>query len=387
MGTMALSGTTTWESLFTTIGNQLGVTIEVDDIHPNYLHPDPEELTRRYENIAVMLDAISSSVGQHIVTRYDGSIRSQSWSAARTQIAANTVSGTISAGGDSVTGSQFKTPERVTVTFPKWRDCLTAPNDLYALTNAASPATAPNGYTRGAAKVIHSTCFADFSTRSVFIGNAGNVLPLASRITTDYLSWQLYDYHYRFNSVKNWIPNGYDDYVEFCYGAHQGGDYRAYTKVVSRPANLEVEEQLSQVVSKPNCHESIAAMVPCGEEIEAIDESGKPGVNNDCCLFRLLPVNPANLALGYHLSSVLDSDGKQLRAKVFNIHDSPIESNQPPDEFYFLVHPDDDGNWLAEQSTSGSSGGTTPAPTTSTTSTSSTTPQPGTTCVGSCKWI
>jgi len=65
-----------WTSLFASLATQLGVTITVDTIDQDYLEPDHIVLNRKYDNAAVILDAVASSVNQRIVRQLDGTVRS-----------------------------------------------------------------------------------------------------------------------------------------------------------------------------------------------------------------------------------------------------------------------------------------------------------------------
>lgn len=82
------AGTTSWATLYASIGTALGVTITADDVAAAYLEP-PVELVSRYEALPVLLDAVAYSVGQRVVRDADGTVRALSASSSRTRETTN----------------------------------------------------------------------------------------------------------------------------------------------------------------------------------------------------------------------------------------------------------------------------------------------------------
>ncbi len=81
---------------------------------------------------------------------------------------------------------------------------------------------------------------------------------------------------------------------------------------------------------------ALCAVPPCGEGIPASGE--QPGANV-CCLF--------TIAAGT-LVPVLDEEGAQLRATVYNVREMAIPPLEPPNERYLLVYADPSGRWVCE---------------------------------------
>lgn len=88
-GVVAINeGTTTWESLYSSIGSMLGVTITVDTVPSTYLKPT-DAVNGYYEAVPELLDAVAHSIGQRIVRKRDGTVIAQNVSNARTSVNAN----------------------------------------------------------------------------------------------------------------------------------------------------------------------------------------------------------------------------------------------------------------------------------------------------------
>lgn len=92
-------GTTTWANLYSSIATILGVAITTDAIDADYLKPSAS-MAARYEALPLVLDAIAYNLGQRIVRKLDGTVKSLNYTASRTVLDTNVATaGIIQAGG------------------------------------------------------------------------------------------------------------------------------------------------------------------------------------------------------------------------------------------------------------------------------------------------
>jgi hypothetical protein len=251
-GTLAVTNTTQWEDVYSTLQSQLGVTIAVDSIPGQYQQPDIQELSRKYENAAVLLDAVAHSCGQRIVRQPDGTVSAVNTTTSNVAQTLNLSAGWLMMGGASDgLNSPSITPESVLVTFQKWRECAVDPTgDKYTVSK-----NAPGESQTGTVKVIHSTAFADFTLKSMVADNASDCDALATQISTDYYAWLAHQHDFSFVSIQPWKLTGFDDHAEWCFGRSctdvLENNYQAYTRVQSRPYNFGDEEQLQQFEGMP----------------------------------------------------------------------------------------------------------------------------------------
>lgn len=251
-GNLVIDEFSVWSDLYDLIGTQLGITIDWDLPDEDYQFPDIRELTRRYQNAAVLLDAVAHSVGQRIIVLIDGRVYAAGTEQTQADLAENFSEYQLIMGDKIELNPNAVIPEKVVVTFVKWRECQADPNgDRYAIT-----VNNPDGGGSYMKKVIHSTAFADFTTKSGVPDNQTDCQTLANVIARDY--WALMTkrdfaraHDLTIPSLFNWIPTAYDDHIEFCFGAIANGRYQAYTRVQSISANFGVEEQLSQFEEMP----------------------------------------------------------------------------------------------------------------------------------------
>lgn len=285
---------TDWDQAYDALETALGITISHSAVASDYHTLDPDEFLRRYENAAVLLDAVAHSVGHRIVRQIDGAVISMDWSASVSNFAA---SGILLAGGnfgtyqhDAVKAAQVK------VVFRKWRcNQIDIDGEVHVVTkNATDYGTAG---TSGAVKTIHTTAYADFTLEASDPDNNTDVVALANQIAADYYAGHGKRYDYVFAGISAWYFTGFDNYAEFCLGRlhcidevlrateisdSKGGEdtryalepkgrYQAYTRVCSQPDNFGVEEQLSQFYNLPadDCCCWLPFRNDSGEEVPA----------------------------------------------------------------------------------------------------------------------
>lgn len=229
-GLLEVNSETTWEEVYDHIAEAMEETILYDAIAPGYVRPNPLEVTRRYENAGMMLDAVAHSVGQRIVYGTDGVVRAQDTATATTLNTLNQsliLERGLSAGGRMLQHRQGIYPESVRTVFPvKVDDEFLPDGEVYPrtvdATQEAASAVAQWGYIPGAVKVIHTTAPAIFSSGDSLedIGNGtatpqndGAVTMLANAIARDFYGWLAEQYDQSGVGFLPWTPTGFDDYI------------------------------------------------------------------------------------------------------------------------------------------------------------------------------
>lgn len=254
-GDWPVESTTTWADMFTALSLELGETVAYDEISTCYLKPDPTELTRRYYNPAVLLDAVSSCIGQRIVRLLDGTVKSVNAESAESEIASNLDQDSVSEPWSTIAGDDFSdnaagTPKTVRVTFPKYSsDAATyVDGERYYIDkdNHNSLIGVPDD-TR---KLIRCSAKADFSSGGSLPSNWQELDNLACWIAYDFYRWHGRRFDYTFAGIKTWVPTGFEDAILYEFGRpRDGGGWYAKTRVQSVPAAVGVESQLSQTTN------------------------------------------------------------------------------------------------------------------------------------------
>ena len=268
IGDFGVTTASTWANMFSQLSSQLGVSISSDTAASNYLIPDPEELTRRFDNAGTLLDAVAHSIGQRIVRWPDGTIKSMNWSTSAAQLVDNVESKTPwqqIAGGELDFGP---VPASVNVVCRRFVDHVAIPRKVNTFTEAASAHLTSPATTSGTVKTIHTTAYADFTVAGSGTPDNNTALDnLAEEIASDFYDSTLSAYDRTFVGIKLWDTSGYDDHVLYQFGGeypkpNAAGEYDkwTHTRVQSSPVNFGVEHQLSQdprtgtlaTVLKPN---------------------------------------------------------------------------------------------------------------------------------------
>lgn len=324
-GDMSVTTSTSWATLFSTLGTALGVTITVaSSVDAAYLKPDPTDFSRRYDNAAMLLDAAAWSAGRRVVRRIDGTVRVESLSIAPTVLSDNLdKKWRLLAGGDfSEQGGDL--PAKVTMTFRKMKEYfLQADNALYAVDS-----TAPTGtrFVANKALTIHCAAYADYDTSDV-LQNGTALGDLASQFKTDFYGWAAKDYDYCFAGIADWTPCGYDDAILWAFGRtcpdktfdlirnedgsvariQDATELLAYTRVQTLPGNCWPEINL--------CSDSTKE-VATTSEILVKNTSGSPIGANSSGVFQVWTGPPGSesnsgkTVTAYNKTSVSVPDGK-----------------------------------------------------------------------------
>lgn len=211
-------GTTTWAVLIAAIATALGVTITVDTIAAAYLKP-AADLAGADVYLPPLLDRVLACVGQRLVRRLDGTVRTQNPTTAKASQDAQLATWTKEKGGQYLFSAATKpndltalVPAQVLVTFPSLPAAAPAPADapfteMITLASLALPEFA--GVTGHAGtKLIHTTAVYDGT-------NAAEVLALARQVARDFYRWRLGRQHVRFAGIDPYTPEALSDHVEW----------------------------------------------------------------------------------------------------------------------------------------------------------------------------
>lgn len=252
---MVSNGTsTTWDDMYGFLATALGVSITRASVSASYLLPDPIEMTRRFENPAVLLDAVAWSCGQRIVRDLDGTVRALSAAQGGTRLT-NLASYQsddqeyFAVAGSKNTTSDVLLPAQVKVVFRKFKTKhAQADGTYYTITKTGSTYTSLPTVS-GTSKTVFDTMAADYTSGS--LDNSSALDALATQIATDFYAWGANAFDVSLGGIKNFSPSGFEDYLWYHVGGLSpnpqcGQQYEAYTRIASLPANWQVEEMLHQ---------------------------------------------------------------------------------------------------------------------------------------------
>lgn len=265
-GSLGKPTTLTWSVMYAWLATQLGISLSISTLATDYLAPDPDEFTRRYDNAATLLDAVAHSVGQRIVKQFDGTYQALDWTTSAEELDANIASRTP---WEQIAGDPYPhqpIPAAVTVAFPRLScgtpDCQ---RRCYTISTAYSGS---NTVVADTVKTIHSSAWAAYDAQGV-VTNHAELATLAARIASDYYAGLVSAHDYTFAGIKEWYFTGYDDHALYSFGTeddqpcvtartsvHESGEadtvvYEQYqrlctTRIQSPPLNFGVDQMLQQ---------------------------------------------------------------------------------------------------------------------------------------------
>ncbi len=273
-GDLVVSSNTTWPQLIQKLMGLLGVAGSADTPHADYGSPDPTELTRKYESVAMLLDSVAASIGMRVILLPNGKVKVLGSALSKVNYEENKKESNLLAGGENSLCSSI--PEVILVTCPKVDgDGVYYPDgDVYASENDSryielglecNPTTVP-----GTKKVFHSTAKAYYDSPSdAYPTNSQELDDLTAKIAEDYLLWQVLGYDQKHIGLIENAESGFDDYSLFSIGSQYDlqnslllketvedsegrstcreliRDYDCSTRIVSHPPSFGFSSQLS----------------------------------------------------------------------------------------------------------------------------------------------
>lgn len=284
-GLLEVEADTTWAEILATLGNQLGTTITADSAPAVYV-PDPVELTRRYENAAVLLDAVAACIGQRVVVSLGGSVRLQNTTTAAIYDQLNRTSAVVVAGGDVAGVNWSLSPATVKVIFPRYQLGIPqADGDVYAVSVTGSASG------RGT-KVFFDTAAAEFGYGGATPYNEADLQAIAEQIATDFVAWQRAPAALTLAGLATWTPSGYDDFVWYHVGSLSGvigqdgeryGQTDVFTRVAGMPLGFGVEELVHQPPeSSSSSSSSTSSISSSTTSSSSISTSSSSSSRDDC---------------------------------------------------------------------------------------------------------
>jgi hypothetical protein len=269
---LTVTDDTEWSDVLDTLLDALPILNGrgVESYSNEYLSPPPVELTRRYENGAVLLDAVAASLGLRVTVAPSGYVSvtnateaKKSWKKQWEE------KSPLLAGGGARGLTQPIAPGKVRVVFPAYRGGIPDPaGEVWSTT-----ADGPSGLDSDRVQTFFDTAPADLSSGSS-PANESALQTLTERIATDFYAWSITSgsiatdqdrvVDAAFAGLTVWAPTGFEDYVWWHFGyqfptwAQQddateddlpddmsdGGPYSCFTRIVTMPHNFGVTEQL-----------------------------------------------------------------------------------------------------------------------------------------------
>jgi hypothetical protein len=277
----------TWYALIQHLGAQLEEAIEFDPID-GYQYPDPVELSRAYENAAMLLDVVAWCVGRRVVLGLGGTVSlltpAQSkathyqnlggWGAEAPETAPPQLSPfSVWAGGPSQYREKPRRPEKVRVVFPPYNVSRTPwdDGDAYAVEVRGDKyfkdTTPGKNTTPGLVKTFYNTAAARFAESADTPANQSELEHLTDQIAKDYYDWlQAGTYDLSCSGIREWVPTGYDDAIWWHWGYQyppetedpleedmemEQGRYGAFTRIHGLPVDWGYSQLLHQFPGYP----------------------------------------------------------------------------------------------------------------------------------------
>lgn len=211
-----VTSSTTWDSLFSTLGTRLGVTITVaSSIEATYLKPDPTDFSRRYDNAAMLLDAAAWSIGRRIVRKINGDVLCQSHSIAQASIDEDDKKPLSVLAGSDLSEPGRAVPQNIDATFRKIKQhLLRSDNQLHFIQKQAPEDTK---FVPSRAYTVHFAAYADYNTSDV-LQNSAALDALAAQFRDDFFAWTAVGYDLNYAGIADIKPCGFDDAILWTFG-------------------------------------------------------------------------------------------------------------------------------------------------------------------------
>jgi hypothetical protein len=248
---------TSWDGLLTAVASRLNIDMSLDS-GGNYGNPHPDsDLYSPYINGALLLDAIAWNTGRVIVRQWDGTYYAQNYSTAAglvgdpDRLSGGDFTADLTTDNSKNLSPNAILPEKVTVTFPFYVDCMgykTSPTphvpfaltaaDVYKVDVMLTDVFPDSEYTGfQGAKVFHDTApaFLTLPTDTMPY-NDSNLQTLARQIATDFYNWQTTGLEEVAVSIFDAQPEGIHDLYFLWDRDH------CLTRIQRKPLNFMCEE-------------------------------------------------------------------------------------------------------------------------------------------------
>lgn len=220
-GALSWDNSTTWATAFANISTALGVSFTQDTVDSDYLSPDWEEMTRQYDDIGTLLDAMCHSVGQRLIAVPDstGTIEIVDfYDTGGTILGFPTLDKEwkIAAGGAMRhSANEHHVPAHVRVVNRKFANGV-ADSAGAVFSYAKTPATTvfdANDLESGSEHAIHSSAWANFTAGGGAPDNNTDLDALAAQIAADYYASLTVQYDYTFIGTVPWDLTPFDNFA------------------------------------------------------------------------------------------------------------------------------------------------------------------------------
>ena len=236
-----LGDTSSFDALVGSLADVLNIDTPPTVDSSGFGTPDQTEVSRNYQNAAVLLDAVAFSLGCRVVRRFasgDVELQSPGTAASSSAIGLDRIASQCVAGGLMQQLSSSSMPAIVEVVF----------RDGAGGTNAV-PVTAESlGFgssgTNGQTKTFHVPSIDPFDGAVA----TAESLALATAIATAHFDYCVAsEYDVALSGIQAWGGAGTDDFVQFIVGARNSdGSYIAMTRACSMPPNVGVDVLLNR---------------------------------------------------------------------------------------------------------------------------------------------
>lgn len=223
-------------------------SIDFGVIDGRFFNPSPIDLTRRWDNKAVLLDSVAWSIGKRVVYTLDGQTRLQSPDEADDAHSDNFVTENLGQRQvsrirlDPIAGGEFSSeymavPEFVRIVFRKSIDGVVVPDaDVWDVAKTVPQLTPIDG----SSLTIHSSMLADMTSGGSTPDNECALECLAEAMRDAVDGWTASKYDVTLVGPVPWNISGFDNTVTWEM------DGRFQTRVQSYPPNFFAEQQLSE---------------------------------------------------------------------------------------------------------------------------------------------
>ncbi|MCC7424838.1 MAG: hypothetical protein IT428_31590 [Planctomycetaceae bacterium] len=248
--------TDTWTNLISELSDALDADILTPSIDADFGTPDQTEVSRSWQNAAVLLDAVAASIGKRVVRDCgSGAVSLQASDAAYT-LATDDLSACLServSGGEADQGAAASVATTVTTVFRN-----DAGGTEVIVENASDyEVTKTNGRNR----TFHVPSIDPFTGATPTAESSA----LAVAIADAYYGFSKLEYDVSHVGIQPWTGNAFDDFALFAFGVRlPDGSYQAITRACSMPPNVGVDVLLNRADSQENADE-------CTSELPILD--------------------------------------------------------------------------------------------------------------------